>query len=234
MTEMKLLDLPFRQMVCTLGRGVKRGSSFVSYSTERKHSLDELASEKRTDIKARAKLRQYCKRSVGGLDADLERDRGLARYPRRGKVSSQECYKYVRVRQEGQKERLRAREKQTGKPPREIKLDTTIGTLRDKSVGWVVQAIRDISDPAMITREEACKNQAVYDNCDVPLDVVVGYLNRSSGATNFAVGDDGGITRSGNAEASDAEEDDSVDAAPPVLGRGQRKKIPTSRYEGAA
>ena len=64
-----------------------------------------------------------------------------------------------------------------------------------------------------------------------------GYLvsNGSAIATNFAVGDDGRITRSGNAEASDAEDDDEDEpagAARPVLGCGRRKKIPTRRYEG--
>jgi hypothetical protein len=39
-----------------------------------------------------------------------------------------------------------------GKPPHEIKLDTTVGTLRDRSVGWVVQAIHDLDDVATITR----------------------------------------------------------------------------------
>jgi hypothetical protein len=33
-----------------------------------------------------------------------------------------------------------------------IKLDTTLGTLRDRSVAWVVQAINDLSDPAVIMR----------------------------------------------------------------------------------
>ncbi|KAF8150370.1 hypothetical protein K438DRAFT_1779006 [Mycena galopus ATCC 62051] len=87
-----------------------------------------------------------------------------------------------------------------------------------------------------VTEEEAYTNRVVNDDCDVPLDVVASYLvsNGSSVTTNFAVGDNGGITRSGNAEASDAEEEEEdhepVDAAPAVLGRDQRKKIPTSRY----
>lgn len=34
----------------------------------------------------------------------------------------------------------------------DIKLDTTVGTLRDRSVGWVVQVINDLSDPAVIMR----------------------------------------------------------------------------------
>ncbi|KAF8179093.1 hypothetical protein K438DRAFT_1604100 [Mycena galopus ATCC 62051] len=39
-----------------------------------------------------------------------------------------------------------------GKPAHEIKLDTTLGALRDRSVGWIVQAIRNVSDPVTITR----------------------------------------------------------------------------------
>ncbi|KAJ6491938.1 hypothetical protein C8R45DRAFT_1073371 [Mycena sanguinolenta] len=47
-------------------------------------------------------------------------------------------------------------------------------------------------------------------------------------------GDDGGITRSGNTEASDAEDEEELaDAAAPVLGRGWRNRVPTRRYEGA-
>ncbi|KAJ6461004.1 hypothetical protein C8R45DRAFT_1081018 [Mycena sanguinolenta] len=54
------------------------------------------------------------------------------------------------------------------------------------------------------------------------------------GNFNFAVGDDGGITRSGNTEASDAEDEEELaDAAAPVLGRGWRNRVPTRRYEGA-
>ncbi|KAF7366573.1 DDE superfamily endonuclease [Mycena sanguinolenta] len=177
-----------------------------------------------------------------------------------------------------------------GKSPHEIKLDMTVGTLRDRSVGWVVQAIHDINDPAMITRafemcrvgkwnlsyasltspealaglrdlrktnpalhealtqtsatdlpvvdsteEEAYTTREVYDDCDIPLDVVSDHLlsGHSAVTKNFAIADDGGISRSGNAEASDAEDnEESVDAVPLVLGRGQRKKIPARRYLG--
>ncbi|KAJ6459917.1 hypothetical protein C8R45DRAFT_1109289 [Mycena sanguinolenta] len=85
---------------------------------------------------------------------------------------------------------------------------------------------KEISEEAYTTRE-------VYDNCDIPLDVVSDHLQSggSSVASNFTVSDDGGIARSGNAEASDAEDDEGpVDAAPPALGRGQRKKI-AARHE---
>ncbi|KAJ6458532.1 hypothetical protein C8R45DRAFT_1183546 [Mycena sanguinolenta] len=75
------------------------------------------------------------------------------------------------------------------------------------------------------TEEEAYANREVYDDCDVPLGIVSAHL-LSSVETNFAVGDNGGITRSGNAEAEDE------DNMPPVLGRGQRKKVPTRRYQG--
>jgi hypothetical protein len=41
---------------------------------------------------------------------------------------------------------------QAGLPPHEIKLNTTLPVLRDRSVGWIVQAIHDINDPAIITK----------------------------------------------------------------------------------
>jgi hypothetical protein len=41
---------------------------------------------------------------------------------------------------------------QAGKPTSEIRLDTTIGVLRDRSVGWIVQAVHDVNDPAIIRR----------------------------------------------------------------------------------
>jgi hypothetical protein len=68
----------------------------------------------------------------------------------------------------------------------------------------------------------------VYDDCDIPLDVVSDHLCSSGSgvADNFSVSDDGGIARSGNAEASDAEDE------PVVLGRGQRKKTVARRYQG--
>ncbi|KAJ6467732.1 hypothetical protein C8R45DRAFT_938388 [Mycena sanguinolenta] len=76
----------------------------------------------------------------------------------------------------------------------------------------------------------------VYNDCDVPLDVGSGYFvsNGSSVANNFAVGDDGGIARLGNAEASDAEDEEKpVDAAAPAPGHGRRNRVPTRRYEDA-
>ncbi|KAJ6558715.1 hypothetical protein B0H10DRAFT_1846509 [Mycena sp. CBHHK59/15] len=182
-----------------------------------------------------------------------------------------------------------------GKAAHEIRLDTTVGTLRDRSVGWIVQVIHDVSDPATITQAfEMCRvgpwnlSQAsltspealaglrelrttnpalhaalmqttgtdptpadstanadddddpyqeldVYDDCDIPLDVVSGHLlsGRASVAANFAVDAQGGITRSGQAETSDAEPEES-DEALVVLGRGQRRKIVARRYQGPA
>jgi hypothetical protein len=37
-----------------------------------------------------------------------------------------------------------------GKAAHEIRLNTKVGVLRDRSVGWVVQAIDDIDDPTSI------------------------------------------------------------------------------------
>jgi hypothetical protein len=39
-----------------------------------------------------------------------------------------------------------------GRVAHEIKIDTTLPTLRDRSIGWIVQAIHDISDPVTITQ----------------------------------------------------------------------------------
>jgi hypothetical protein len=83
--------------------------------------------------------------------------------------------------------------------------------------------------------QEVYLESNVYDDCDIPLDVVSDHLlsGGSSIADNFVVGNDGGIARSGNAEASDAEADE-PDDEPVVLGRGQRKKIVAQRYQGLA
>ncbi|KAF7371545.1 DDE superfamily endonuclease [Mycena venus] len=175
-----------------------------------------------------------------------------------------------------------------GKPGSEIKLNTTIGVLRDRSVGWIVQAIHDINNPETIQKAfELCRvgdfnrsqasltspealgrlrhlrqdnpelyaeltqsgdavttipvseieeapffEQDVYDDCDVPLKVVSDLLaaGSSSVTAGFAVSENGGLARSGDAEKSDAEEEP---APPPAtLGRGQRRKIATSRYQG--
>jgi hypothetical protein len=84
----------------------------------------------------------------------------------------------------------------------------------------------------------------VYDDCDVPLDVVSDVLDprRSTVAANFSVDENGGISRSGSAEdpeadsESDLESDLDVnaesDVEPVVLGRGQRKKTVSKRYQG--
>jgi hypothetical protein len=74
----------------------------------------------------------------------------------------------------------------------------------------------------------------VYDDCDIPLAVVSDHLlSGGSLAANFVVGVEGGITRCGDAEASDAEQDES-EVEPAGLGRGQRRKIAARRYQGPA
>lgn len=71
----------------------------------------------------------------------------------------------------------------------------------------------------------------VYDDCDIPLKVVSGLVVGSSSVTaGFTVSENGGLARTGDAEKSDAEEEPALPPAP--LGRGQRKKIATSRYQG--
>ncbi|KAJ7100367.1 hypothetical protein C8R44DRAFT_641928, partial [Mycena epipterygia] len=179
---------------------------------------------------------------------------------------------------------------QAGKAAHDIRLDTTVGTLRDRSVGWIVQAINDINDPTTVARafemcrigtwnlshasltspealaglrelrttnptlhaaltqttvldtigaddieEEPYLDSNVYDDCDIPLDVVAGLLSSggTSIATNFTIDDNGGIARSGTAEASDADSD-SDEEEPSTLGRGQRRKIAARRYQGPA
>ncbi|KAJ7470873.1 hypothetical protein FB451DRAFT_953720, partial [Mycena latifolia] len=151
---------------------------------------------------------------------------------------------------------------EAGKPAAEIKLNTTVGVLRDRSVGWIVQAINDLSDPAIVMKafemsgvddrynfsqasltsqdtlarlrrlphddpalhaeltqgdlitlpssdveEEPFLDVDVYDDCDIPLDVVTGLLvsGSSSVTAKFAVGENGGLARAGDAEKSDAE-----------------------------
>jgi hypothetical protein len=54
-------------------------------------------------------------------------------------------------------------------------------------------------------------------------------LGGSSIAANFSDDANSGITRSGEAEASDAEPEESDE--PAVLGRGQRRKIATRCYQ---
>jgi hypothetical protein len=74
----------------------------------------------------------------------------------------------------------------------------------------------------------------VYDDCDVPLDVVLAHLalGGSGVVANFSVDANGGITWSGDTEASDAEPEESDE--PAVLRRGQRRKIAVRRYQGPA
>lgn len=87
--------------------------------------------------------------------------------------------------------------------------------------------------PAEDIEEEPYLESNVYDDCDIPLDVVSGLLSSggSSIEANFAVDENGGIARSGSAETFDVEE---LDAEPEVLGRGQRKKLASRRYEDSA
>ncbi|KAJ7114985.1 hypothetical protein C8R44DRAFT_881033 [Mycena epipterygia] len=176
---------------------------------------------------------------------------------------------------------------EAGKAPSEIKLNTMVGVLRDRSVGWIVQTIKDLSDPEIIMKVfEMCRvgdsgfnfSQAsltlpealerlirlptedpvlyaeisqraaadltedveedpyldvdIYDDCDIPLDVVSEFLTSSgtSIAKNFTIGENGGLARAGDAEKSDAEADEVV---PVVLGCGQRKRVGTRRYDAS-
>ncbi|KAJ6495115.1 hypothetical protein C8R45DRAFT_986165 [Mycena sanguinolenta] len=43
-----------------------------------------------------------------------------------------------------------------GKATHEIRLDTTLPTLRNRSVSWIVQAIEAVGDSAIITRAFEC------------------------------------------------------------------------------
>ncbi|KAJ6621668.1 hypothetical protein B0H10DRAFT_2187938 [Mycena sp. CBHHK59/15] len=177
-----------------------------------------------------------------------------------------------------------------GKSATEIKLNTTVSILRDRSVGWIVQAIKDISDPALIMKAfEMCKagefnfshasltsqealgwlrqlpkddpvlhaelmlssvplpagdavkeepflNVNVYDDCDIPLDVLSDMLHGVSAPGKYSVDAEGGLTCSGDAEKSDAEDDSESEAvevalaSPVILRRGQRKKTENKRY----
>jgi hypothetical protein len=88
-----------------------------------------------------------------------------------------------------------------------------------------------VTAPPVSDVEEAFNELNVYNDCDIPLNVVSGLMasGTSSVAAVFTVGEDGGLVRAGDSEKSDAESE-----APPSapLGRGQRKKIGTSRYQG--
>ncbi|KAJ6622957.1 hypothetical protein B0H10DRAFT_1909748 [Mycena sp. CBHHK59/15] len=177
-----------------------------------------------------------------------------------------------------------------GKSATEIKLNTTVSVLCDRSVGWIVQAIEDISDPALIMKAfEMCKvgefnfshasltsqealgwlrrlpeddpvllaelmlpsvplpagdaveeepflNVNVYDDCDIPLDVLSDMLHGVSAPGKYSFDAEGGFTHSGDAEKSDAEDDSESEAvevapaSPVILGRGQRKKTENKRY----
>lgn len=46
------------------------------------------------------------------------------------------------------------------KSGQDLKLDVTLGTLRDRAVGWIVNSIRDIGDPALICRASSCHHPA--------------------------------------------------------------------------
>ncbi|KAJ7825886.1 hypothetical protein B0H14DRAFT_3468127 [Mycena olivaceomarginata] len=81
--------------------------------------------------------------------------------------------------------------------------------------------------------EDQYQGVDVYDDCDIPLAVVSDHLLSGSIAPNFTVDAQGGITRSGDSEASDADEEES-DVEPVVLGRGQHRKIVATRYQGPA
>ncbi|KAJ7154527.1 hypothetical protein C8R46DRAFT_1041562 [Mycena filopes] len=86
--------------------------------------------------------------------------------------------------------------------------------------------------PASEIEEEAFTDVDVHDDSDIPLAVISSLLTSgpASLAAEFAAGPTGGLVRTGDAEQSDTEAGPAP--APVTLGRGQRKKIGTSRYQG--
>jgi hypothetical protein len=84
--------------------------------------------------------------------------------------------------------------------------------------------------------EEPFLDVDVYDDCDIPLDVLSDMLHGVSAPGKYSVDAEGGLTRSGDAERSDAEDDSESEAvevapaSPVILGRGQRKKTENKRY----
>ncbi|KAJ7143887.1 hypothetical protein C8R44DRAFT_973698 [Mycena epipterygia] len=72
----------------------------------------------------------------------------------------------------------------------------------------------------------------IYDDCNIPLDVVSEFLTSSgtSVAKNFTIGENGGLARAGDVEKSDLKADEVV---PVVLGRGQRKRVGPRCYDAS-
>ncbi|KAJ7161555.1 hypothetical protein C8R46DRAFT_1222674 [Mycena filopes] len=83
------------------------------------------------------------------------------------------------------------------------------------------------------TPEEEAYSEPVEDDCDVPVKVLAEHIASGSAvvAANFAVNADGGLVGGGNAEMSDAEEEEEV---PKPLGRGKRTRVTNRFYTGPA
>jgi hypothetical protein len=96
--------------------------------------------------------------------------------------------------------------------------------------------VADIIQAGPNLEEEPYGESYVYNNCDVPLAIVSDHLlsGGSSITDTFVVGDDGGISRSGNAEASEAEDESDDNDTPVAIGWGQRKRVAVWRYQGHA
>ncbi|KAJ6618089.1 hypothetical protein B0H10DRAFT_2189714 [Mycena sp. CBHHK59/15] len=81
--------------------------------------------------------------------------------------------------------------------------------------------------PVSKVEEEAFLD--MYDDCDIPLDVLSSLLSPSGSSVtpaNFYVNEDGGLACAGDTEISDAEAEE---AAPVSLGRGQPSLSPTPK-----
>lgn len=188
-----------------------------------------------------------------------------------------------------------------------IKLDTRLGTLRDRSVSWITNAIQDVNKKDLImkvslrmltySREgslmklfaqqafEMCRignfnasqasmtsadaltalrnlpksnptlyeqftgvaedttaigleepaffeNEAVDDDSDIPMDVILSHIMEEGLGHGFEVNDEGRVERTGIAE--DVETEIAAIAAPLILGRGKRTKTTSTRYNTLA
>ncbi|KAJ7702629.1 hypothetical protein B0H16DRAFT_1902436 [Mycena metata] len=117
------------------------------------------------------------------------------------------------------------------KSPEALTALCNLRTMNPKLHTALTQTDAADAEPDSDEDDDPYQGSDTYDDCDIPLDVVATHLasGGSSIDANFFVDTQGGITQSGTAEGSEAEDDE---VEPVALGRGRRVKTAARRYAG--
>ncbi|KAJ6606771.1 hypothetical protein B0H10DRAFT_1956858 [Mycena sp. CBHHK59/15] len=109
--------------------------------------------------------------------------------------------------------------------PTLLKLDTTLPVLRNRCIGWMVDAFHTCNNKELILKDLFAENEedlTYNDESDVPIEVLINHVTSGGVAPlpdGFVVGEDGDLAR--NEASEDPELDVVADDLPLAVRRGE-------------